>query len=288
MADEQDISDLPEVADAPPIAPEEPVNLDDLPDDDALAEGENTEPVEDEEFEEFDWNGKPIKAPKGLKDGVLMHADYTRKTQEVAATRKELEAKAARLAEQSKTSEEYIELKADYRARQRDLVAYENVDWNAWSLQDPIACQQGYIAYQNLQREAGELTQAISEADRRRSDETQQDTARRLHETHEYAKQNIKGWNDERAKKVIDFALEQGFSREELQSSLSPATLKILHLAELGHQVLSKSVAPKIPQKAPLTVVGGKSNTPVRKSLSDMSMDEYASYRKRQEAAKRG
>lgn len=288
MADEQETI-APIEAEAPiESEAEQPVSLDDLHDDDALAEGENPEPVEDEEFEEFDWNGKPIRAPKGLKDGVLMHADYTRKTQEVAATRKELDAQKARVAEQAKASEEYIELKADYRARQRDLSAYENVDWNAWSLQDPIACQQGYIAYQNLQREAGELTQAISEADRRRSDETQQDTARRLHETHEYAKQNIKGWNDERAKKVIDFALEQGFSREELQSSLSPATLKILHLAELGNQVLSKSVAPKIPQKAPLTVVGGKSNAPVRKSLSDMSMDEYASYRKRQEAAKRG
>jgi hypothetical protein len=291
MADEPDVIAPPTVVDQPSTAdyePEQPVDLDAIAeaDDADLPEGDDYEPAE--ELEEFEWNGKAIKGPKGLKDGVLMQADYTRKTQEISATRKELEAQKARVAEQAKASEDYIELKADHRALNRDLSAYENVDWNAWSLQDPIACQQGYIAYQNLQREAGELSQRISQADSQRSAETQQETARRLHETHEFAKQNIKGWSDDRARKVIEFAKEQGFSNEDLQASLNPATIKILHLAELGSQVLNKSAAPKIPQKAPLTVVGGKSSAPVRKPLSEMSMEEYASFRKRQEAAKRG
>jgi hypothetical protein len=292
MADEPEIIAPPTVLDAPSDAefePEQPVDLNEPEEDGEPAEGDTAEPAEEEE--EFDWNGKRIRGPKGLKDGVLMHGDYTKKTQEVAATRKELEAEKARVAQQAKASEDYIEMKADHRAKARELEQYQNVDWNAWSLQDPIACQQGYIAFQNLQREAGELSQKISEADRTRSAETQQEIAKRLNETHEFAKANIKGWNDERARKVIDFAKEQGFSNEELQANLSPTTLKILHLAELGHQVLSKPAAPKPnpAATAPLQVVSGKS-TPTKRDLYDpkLPMEEYAAIRTRQEAAKRG
>jgi hypothetical protein len=283
MADEQENAALPEVADAPPIAPEEPPPppTDYEEPQSELPEGEVEEPAE--EFEEFEWNGKAIRAPKGLKDGVLMHSDYTKKTQEVAATRKELEAAKARLDQQAKASEEYIELKADHRAKTRELAAYENVDWQAWSLQDPIACQQGYIAFQNLKQEAGELSQKISEADRKRSDETQQEIAKRLHETHEYAKANIKGWNDDRAKKVIDFGLNGlGIPREDLQAAMSPKVVEALHYAEIGYQVLHKKPAPTLGAKpAPLQIVASKSSPPAAKRPEDMNMDEYKAWRAR-------
>jgi hypothetical protein len=269
--------ETPIAAEAPQEAPEaqEPELEAELP------EGEVEEPAE--EFEEFEWNGKAIRAPKGLKDGVLMHSDYTKKTQAAAERQRALDAQELRIKEQAKASEEYIELKADHRAKTRELAAYENVDWQAWSLQDPIACQQGYIAFQNLKQEAGELSQKISEADRKRSDETQQEIAKRLHETHEYAKANIKGWNDDRAKKVIDFGLNGlGIPREDLQAAMSPKVVEALHYAEIGYQVLHKKPAPTLAAKpVPLQVVASKSSPPAAKRPEDMSMDEYVAWRNR-------
>ena len=70
---------------APAIEPEmeadEPVNLDDP----GEPEVEDELQPEDDDSEEIDWNGKKFKGPKGLKDGLMMQADYTRKTQEVAS-----------------------------------------------------------------------------------------------------------------------------------------------------------------------------------------------------------
>src|SRR5690348_4108431 len=105
MADEQEA--IAQVAAETPSEPElETVQPTDLQ---ALAEEDNAaaETVEEpaEEFEEFEWNGKQIKAPKGLKDGVLMHADYTRKTQANAEEKRALSAEREALKQQAKISE---------------------------------------------------------------------------------------------------------------------------------------------------------------------------------------
>ena len=54
---------------------------------------ENGEPIEvEEEAEEVDFEGKKYLVAKELKDALLRQSDYTRKTQEVAETRKQIEA----------------------------------------------------------------------------------------------------------------------------------------------------------------------------------------------------
>ena len=82
---------------------DEPVNLDETGDEPEVednAENAETEESDEDDLEEFEWNGRKVKGPKGLKEGLMMQADYTRKTQEVANTRKELEARAQRLEQQ--------------------------------------------------------------------------------------------------------------------------------------------------------------------------------------------
>lgn len=290
MAGEPEVIAPPTVVDPPSseeFAPEveQPVNLNDLADE---PEQDDAEPAE--ELEEFEFNGKQIKGPKGLKDGVLMQADYTRKTQEVAATRKELEAREAWVKEQSNLVEQDTEVRAEHWAKRVQLSQYENVDWQAWVQQDPIAAQQGYIQFQGLQNEVKGLGDYIQERTQQRSAEAQQDLAKRIHETREYAKKEIKGYTAETERQVAEFAAEQGIPDAVLQTNWSPQVFKILHLARLGSQVLNKPAVPKLnqPQATPLTVVSSKGSPSVRKSIADMSMDEYAAYRTRQEAAKRG
>src|SRR5687768_12106596 len=57
-------------------------------------------PVEDEEpdeepFEEIERNGRKATIPAWLKPELMMQADYTRKTQELAETRRAFEAERA-------------------------------------------------------------------------------------------------------------------------------------------------------------------------------------------------
>src|SRR5687767_11611432 len=87
-----------EPAETPTIEPEtveEPLDLEALANEETTPD-EEADPQEltQEELDELEWDGKKFTAPKGAKDGFLMHADYTKKTQEVAQTRKELEDRA--------------------------------------------------------------------------------------------------------------------------------------------------------------------------------------------------
>ncbi|TGV26340.1 hypothetical protein [Mesorhizobium sp. M4B.F.Ca.ET.143.01.1.1] len=279
-----------------PIAPVEPeapaIEQEMEPNPPELADGEPPEaPEPDEDLEEFDWDGKKIKGPKGLKDGVLMHADYTRKTQEVAATRKELEERAQRLDQQFKASDEEMNARAALIAIDGDLKSYDNVDWDAWEQTDPLAAQAGFRKWQQLQAARSQVANHLNEKQNARTVQAQQDSARRLQETRQYAETKIKGWTPEIDAKVTDFATKElGFTWDMLKSAYNPAIYRTLHLAWLGHQALNTkpaTSAPKPPPTEPLKVVAAKANPPAAKSLSAMSMEEYAAHRKKQEAARR-
>ena len=301
MADEQEtIAEIPEAEtpieseapDTPETQEEEPVDLEALADDEEgdeeLADEEGAEPEEpqaseDDDLEEFEWNGKTIKGPKGLKDGVLMQADYTRKTQEVAAQRKELEQYAQRLQEQAKTSDEEMQIRAQFVAKAEELEQYRRVDWQAWSAQDPVEAQQAYYRYQELEKSVSGLSQQIQQRAQHRTVEAQQDLAKRITETREFAKKEIKGYTPEIEQKVVDFALQQGITQDDLKAAMTPTVFKILHRAMLGEQVLNSPPAKAIPKKpvVPLKTVGAKANPPARKSLADMEMEEYVAYRQK-------
>jgi len=290
MADEQETI-APIEAEAPiETVADEPIAItDDEPDSEAELEAEGEEEADDpegeseEDLEELDWNGRKVKVPKGLKDGVLMHADYTRKTQELAASRRELEQAQARLVEQSKASDEDLQMRAALMGRAEEIQKYEKVDWDAWEAQDPLAAQQGYRRYQTLKEEAGRIAAQIQQRAQQRTAEAQQDYAKRIRETHEYASTQIKGWTPELDQKIGDFARAQGVSDADLQAALNPTIYKFLHMAYLGHQLLNKPAQPKAPvkQAQPLQKVAAKGGVPARKSLSDMSMEEYVAYRNR-------
>lgn len=251
------------------------------------ADQQAPEPVDDED--ELEWNGKKFKAPKGVKDGLLMHADYTKKTQEVALTRKELDERAERIAQQAKASEEEIQHRATMHTIKSELERFKDFDWTAYQIarqQDPFGADEAWNYKAHLQAQAQEVGKALSEAENARSSEAQQEFAKRMNDTQAYARS--KGWSAETDKQVLDFAFSKGADAKTLQGIMSPLVYETLYLARLGEQLLQKPASPKpTAPPVPLTTVGAKASPPARKSLADMTMDEYAAYRDKQDEAKR-
>jgi len=283
MADEQE--SIAEVEAETPIEPEmeaeQPVNLDEP----VEPEIEEELQPEDDEFEEFDWNGTKIKGPKGLKDGVMMHADYTRKTQETAATRKELEERAQRLDQQFAASEEYIDARADLRTVGKELERFKDYDWSAYQhhrLTDPLGADEAWNYAQHLRNQKGQLEATIQQHESSRTASAQQEIAKRMQETHEHVKANLKGWTPETDKQVIDFALSKGVTREQMQSMMNPLVYEMIYLARIGQNALSKPAPVQKPaaQPQPSKTVGGRATPGANKSLGEMSMDEYVAARK--------
>lgn len=262
---------------------EEPVNLEAA----ETAEEVTTtdEPTaEEEEFEELEWSGKKFKAPKGAKDGFLMHADYTKKTQEVSLTRKELEERAARIDQQAKATEEEIGHRAALHHVESELSRFKDFDFHAYQAarqQDPLGADEAWNYKAHLLGQKQELSGKISEAEQRRSSEAQQAIAKRMNDTQAHARS--KGYTAETDKQVLDFALEHGADPKTLTDIMSPLVYDMLYWARIGKQSLSKPAKPAPQQAQPLQKVGGKS-APATVSLADSDMEQYVALRKKQGA----
>lgn len=262
---------------------EEPVNLEA----EQVEEATTDEPTaEEEEFEELEWSGKKFKAPKGAKDGFLMHADYTKKTQEVSQTRKELEERAARISHQAKATEEEISARAALHHVDSELSRFKDFDWHAYQIarqHDPLGADEAWNYKAHLLGQKQELGGKISEAEQRRSSEAQQEFAKRMNDTQAHARS--KGYTAETDKQVLDFAIENGADAKTLQDIMSPLVYDMLYWARIGKQSLSKPARPAQQQAQPLEKVGGKT-APARVSLVDADMDQYVALRKAQMAKK--
>lgn len=287
MADEQTAIAPTEQATEPAIveAPEqveESVNLEA-----EQAEEETTTELTEEELEEFEWNGKPIRGPKGLKDGVLMQADYTKKTQEVAETRKALEARQAELDQQAKATEDDLRERAQLVNIDDQLAEYAKLtpaDWDTHHANDPMGTDRAWRHYQMLQQERAKLAQTVEGRKTERTAKAQQEFAKRVQETKAFAEKEIKGWSPELSTKVFQYAKEEGVPASFLEANMSPTLIKLLHRAYVGTESLKKATALPNPNPSapkPLTIVGGKSSPAASTNLAEMDMDAYVAARQR-------
>ena len=270
-------------------ADEQPIDLDAQVEEQNAPEEAEEQPIEPvEEEDEIEWDGKKFKAPKGAKDGFLMHADYTKKTQEVAQTRKELEDRAERIAQQAKASEEEIQHRATMHTIEAELARFKDFDWNAYQAarqQDPLGADEAWNYKAHLLAQKQDVGKAISEAEHNRTVEAQQDFAKRMQDTEQYARS--KGWTKETDKQVLDFAFSKGVDAKTLQGMMNPLVYEMLYLARIGDQRLQKPAPKAGIQPSPLTTVAAKANPPAKTDLASADMEQYVAIRQKQMAANR-
>ncbi len=250
-------------------------------------EGETGEETGDSpEYEpdlvEIELNGKKYAVPAELKDGYLMQADYTRKTQEVSELRKSAEARAAEAETQFNVSQEVLQARAALMVHDNQLEQFQKTDWQQFENEDPVGAMSAWRQFQQLKETRGQIAGYLNEQHTQRSAQAEQETANRLRETLEFAKKEIPGWSPDIDAKITDFATSTlGFSRDTLLGAYSPSVYKTMHLAWLGHQsLLKQQAAPRTPpvNVQPLRTVSAKSSPNVTKDPADMSMAEYAAW----------
>ena len=271
---------------------DEIVSLDDFDlDDDVQDQEEPADEIEDDEEPEaepseyavVEIEGQEYEVPNALKDGYLRQADYTRKTQEIAETRRELERREEALVQQTQVSEEELRDRVTVMNLKETLEKYEKVDWDQAEQEDPAGAQKHYRNFQKLKEQHNEAMKRLGERNSERTEIAEQETATRLQQTIEFAKNNIEGWTEEIDTKIGAFAVDElGFEPEELKSAYNPQVYNALYLAWIGHQSLQNQAkakpTPRVSAK-PLKRVSAKSASTVKKSYDDMSMEEFAKAR---------
>jgi hypothetical protein len=246
-------------------------------------EGEEQPTLEapEPEFVEIELNGKKYSVPAELKDGYLMQADYTRKTQEAAEIRKAAETRQAEAEKFYNVSQDVLEARATLINVDAQLKQYQDLDWRAFENEDPVSAMSAWREFQQLKEVKGNIGGFLDQQQNEMSEKAKLETANRLRETRKFAEEKIPGWSTEVDAKITEFAESKGFTRETLMNAYSPPVYEVLYLAWLGNQSLQKQqTAPRIPSPPvqPLRTVSAKSSPNVTKNPADMSMDEYAKW----------
>lgn len=280
--------DVPETDDDGEDQDEQEVELEAQDEDDDLEDGE-TEPDEsDPELVEVEYGGRKYKVAPELRDQFMMREDYTRKTQEVAAQRKALEAEQTNMAERAKIEAELGDDIQKVRQIDAELEQFSQVNWPELQQEDPNMHSALLARFTTLKhsgdRMRGEVAAKIQDFESR----TQREAAERQERTKAEIRTAIPDWNEQKESEIFTFANSLGFDDAAVRSAVynDAKIAKVLDLAKFGQQVLNQRKKPKParPEKAepgPLPQLKGKASH--KRGPSDrQSTDQWMKARNRE------
>ena len=248
------------------------------PDDDTQDDADAPDTETAEALEDIEHEGRRYQVPKPLKDAFLRHADYTRKTQELAEQRRALEGHAAEMAH---AHERHAEDHARLVGIDDQLQAMSRLDWNSLETQDPARAQQLWRQFTQLKEARAEIAGRVQWMEEQRAIDAQRQAATRAEQGHQVLSKDIKDWSPELANKLHAFGQQAfGFTPEEIGSVDDPRMIKVLHLAFVGDQAMKKqSAADRLAANQaarPVSQVGA--NAPAGRNPDRMSTAEWMSF----------
>lgn len=198
--------------------------------DEANAQGDNTPELDDDgnpieaaaedDTEEIEHEGEKYRVPKALKESFLRQADYTRKTQEVAETRRALEARASEVAQQAEVQRATYEDRVRLTVFDQQLEQLDGIDWGARAREvgaEQALAEMSSVNQIKAQRDALAGSITAKEAEFVRSSE--QATANALREANEVLSREVQGFGPDLVKQVAQTAETFGFTAQELRES---------------------------------------------------------------------
>jgi hypothetical protein len=255
-----------------------PEVTDDAPTDvsDELADGDEATDAAEPDVEDVDYEGKKYTVPKEIKEALLRQSDYTRKTQEIAETRRQIEAERASVQQLAKAEQEHLQDLANLRLTENVLQRYQGANWQQMAAEDPAGTQARWIDYQQAQEARRFVAERISQHQNQRGLQAQQELAKRVQESEAALASDDKTWTEARSAELSAFIQKHyGFNRDELAQALSPKFVRLMRDAMTGRQALTKATAKPPPEQVKPAVVL-KANTPTKPGLHDgLSVDEW-------------
>ena len=218
-------------------------------DDDRMPEETGADP----DTFELELDGEVHTLPAALKGAVLRHADYTRKTQELAEYRRVLEADREALAARANAHQGASRDELRLAALDHQIEDFERVDWEAYAAEDPEGAQANWTTFQRLAEAREQLAYAVSHHQERSALQAAREAAEAMAETGRRLSEEIEGWSPEVAGKLVDYAQAFGVTMEELREMADPRLWKLLHKAwradqasEVGARETARSVRPAV------------------------------------------
>lgn len=250
----QEVSETPEVevedrlAKAFGAGDEEDPQDEPLPEDDVETESKTDEPTPESDDEDVEFEGKAYKVPKELKPALLRTEDYTRKTQEVASMRKQVEDQALFLEARQHLLAEATQELADLRAAEQELEQYAKVDWVSEANNDAGRAFALSQRQKMLENRVGQLKFKLNQAAQHAEQIATQHRQKQLRLAVEGARQALGKVTDEDDKQAMKMVLDLGFTDADIHRLADPRILQMAFKAAKWDAL--QSAKPGVTKKA--------------------------------------
>lgn len=221
-------------------------------DDAAPDEGQaaDTDPPAEDEHVEIEREGKKYRIPKALEGELMMRADHTRKTQEVAQQRQALEQERETFRQQAELQRQFSREIGQVQVLNDRIAEFETYDWQAYMAQSPQEAQAAWMEFQQVEKQRDRLVQTVTAKHQAQTLEAQREHAQRLEQGRAELERDI-GWTPQLGSELNTFSVETyGFTQEELNTT-EPRHVKALHDAMMWrrHQAAEAQKAKVLAQQ---------------------------------------
>ena len=238
----------------------------------AEEESEEPEGEEEEELYAVTVNGEEVAVSLDeLLSGYSRQSDYTRKTQEIATDRKEMESLQqqynSEVAKIQQERQQYMDTLTNIISNQGgELEKFANVDWDSLRESDPIE----YVTTREQYREAQERIQGLQQEQARAAQTQQAQMKQAQHEMLQVEKgklvEALPEWGKpekqkELAENLQSYAKEQGFTAEELNSLVDHRSVLVLLKAQKYDQLQKSNVKSRKLKNKPKVIRAGTGAT---------------------------
>lgn len=227
----------------------------------------------EDDTEEVDWDGAKYRIPKALKPGLLMQADYTRKTQELAEQRRHVEQHVHALNQRAELEQATLEHRVNLRTVEQQLQQFSNTDWSNYSAQyGADATAAAMASWQQYRDAKAELEGAIAQTATEARQISERSSANAIAQADQVLSREIEGWSPQLVQDLAGYAaIEFGITPQELRESVvnpdgtpDTRTFKVLarlhkaekELAQLKASQTKAQNAAKVAAVTPAKAVG--------------------------------
>jgi hypothetical protein len=216
----------PQAQEATEESPNEPT--DQAPNDEETASETSNEESTAPQYSEVEFEGRQYQVPPELKDAIIRHADYTQKTQALAEQRKVFEhqqaqMRAAHIAQEFNHS--IAPQLSEIAQIDAQLAQYDKVNWRE------IPADERSLHMLEMQRLEKLKDAKEKEVELKRGEHSKQfheQLAKLQSDAAALLKQRIPSWGEASAKEVRDWALNNGFTQDEVSSIHDPRHAEVL------------------------------------------------------------
>jgi len=246
-------------------------------DDESEDKDESEEPDEDEEEELYsvrvDGEEHEVTFDELLK-GYSRQSDYTKKTQEVATEKREMESLrdqySSEVSQIQAERQQYMEALTNI-IQNSNMDQFTNVDWNSLKENDPIEYVTKREEYREAQEKIQGLQQQHAQAAQRQTSESQLEHQRSLREEYSKLTEALPEWTDDEYRNkttasLRSYATNNGFTPDELNSLVDHRSILVLMKAQKYDALKSADIKSKKVKNKPTMARAGSPKRKAEKS----------------------